>query len=259
MKIHTHEPNAELYRAIGRRVRALRDAGNYSQQAIADAAGMSVRFLSQVETGQTNISVGRLADLTRALGVSLAEVLTSAEMDGRKVVALLGLRGAGKSTLGRALAAKLGCSFVELDEEIERKAGLRLAEIFEIHGEAYYRRVEREALLSLLASGQRLVLATGGGIVSDPETYTLLRRATRTLWLRATPEEHWARVTAQGDARPMADRPRAMAELRALLEARAPLYAEAEHVLDTSGRALEALVDEAAQRLRAESSRPTAV
>jgi XRE family aerobic/anaerobic benzoate catabolism transcriptional regulator len=231
-------------------LRSIREARGYNQQALADAAGMSVRFLSQVETGQTNISVGRLADLAHALGVSLAEVLTSAEMQGRKVVALLGLRGAGKSTLGRALAAKLACSFVELDEEIERKAGLRLAEIFEIHGEAYYRRVEREALKALLAAGTPIVVATGGGIVSDAETYALLRRATRTLWLRATPEEHWQRVTEQGDARPMANRPRAMAELHALLEARAPLYAEAEHVLDTSGRPLAALVDEAAQRLR---------
>ncbi len=233
------ERNQALFVDLGRRVRGLRDQRSLSQRALAGQAGLSLRFLSEVEAGHANISIGRLADLARALEVPLSSLVSGATAapSRDRVIALLGLRGAGKSTIGRALAAELGRDFVELDEEIERASGLRLAEVFEIHGEAYYRRLEREVLRALLASGRALVIATGGGLVSDAETWALLRDSARTVWLRAAPEDHWQRVLAQGDARPMADRPRAMTELRAILDARAPLYALAELTVETSARA----------------------
>lgn len=157
-------------------------------------------------------------------------------------IALLGLRGAGKSTVGPRLASRLGLRFVELDAEIERASGLTLAEIFELHGEGYYRRLERETLMRLLAEPAGLVLATGGSIVNDRETYRLLRRRAVTVWLKARPEDHWNRVLQQGDQRPMAKNPHAMAELRALLASRERLYAEAEHVIDTSRADVDGIV-----------------
>ncbi len=246
--------NRDLFSDLGRRVRGLREGRSLSQRALAAEAGLSLRFLSELETGHANISIGRLADLARALEVSLASLLAGATPDSARsrdrVIALMGLRGAGKSSIGRALATRLGRGFVELDEEIERAAGLRLAELFEIHGEAYYRRLEREVLRGLLASGRVLVIATGGGLVSDAETWALLREGARTVWLRAEPEDHWQRVLAQGDARPMADRPRAMTELRAILAARAPLYAQAELTTDTSARQLDSIIAELGDKLR---------
>ena len=163
------------------------------------------------------------------------------------------MRGAGKSTVGAALAARVGARFVELDREIETTAGLPLAQLFELHGETYYRRVQREVLVRLLATGEALdpsappagaasrsgsralVLATGGSIVQDAASYALLRARCTTVWLRARAEDHWSRVVAQGDLRPMAGSPHAFEELRALLAAREALYARADHVVETSG------------------------
>jgi XRE family aerobic/anaerobic benzoate catabolism transcriptional regulator len=156
------------------------------------------------------------------------------------------VRGAGKSTIGPALAQRLGMPFVEVDQRIEQAAGLRLSEIFELHGEAYYRRLEREVLMQLLADGTARVLATGGSIVNDPMNFALLREHARTVWLRARAEDHWNRVVAQGDRRPMAGSPHAFEELRALLAARENLYARAEHAIETSGRSVDEVVDEVA-------------
>jgi len=164
-------------------------------------------------------------------------------------IALIGLRGAGKSTIGAKLATKLGLRFVELDAAIERAAGLTLSEIFQIHGEGYYRRLERETLMGLLADGDGMVVATGGSIVNDKETYKLLRRRAVTVWLKARPEDHWNRVIQQGDQRPMAQHPHAMSELRALLAARERLYAEAEHVIDTTRLDVDAAVDKLTREL----------
>jgi XRE family transcriptional regulator, aerobic/anaerobic benzoate catabolism transcriptional regulator len=155
---------------------------------------------------------------------------------------LLGVRGAGKSTIGAALAKKLGRRFVELDHEIESAAGLSLGEVFSLHGEAYYRRVEREVLARVLAEPEATVLATGGSIVNDPATYALLRSRARTIWLRASAEDHWNRVVAQGDRRPMAENPHAFEELRALLAARTKLYARADQTVETSGRSVKHVV-----------------
>ncbi len=245
-----------LLGGIGRRVRALRAERGLTLRGLAARSRVSERFLNQVESGAANISVRKLAALAQALGTTPAALLAGpgGEPD-LPVIALLGLRGAGKTTVGRRLARRLRVPFVELDRRTEEAAGLSLAEIFALHGEAYYRRLERETLERVLAEQRPLVLATGGGVVTSPETYDLLRRRTLTVWLRATPSEHWNRVVQQGDRRPMADNPQAMAELRRLLAAREPLYAEAAHTVDTSRldadsvvQALEALVPRRASR-----------
>jgi XRE family aerobic/anaerobic benzoate catabolism transcriptional regulator len=152
------------------------------------------------------------------------------------------VRGAGKSTVGAALAERLEVPFVELDQKIEAAAGLSLGELFELHGEAHYRQLERESLRQVL-DGSRLVLATGGSIVSSQDSFALLRQRSRTVWLRARAEDHWDRVIRQGDRRPMAENPHAFAQLRTLMAARAPLYAAAHHVIETSGRSLDQVVD----------------
>ena len=159
------------------------------------------------------------------------------------VVALVGLRGAGKSSIGAAAASQLGIPFVELDELIVREAQMTLSTIFEIHGERYYRGIEREVLRRLLAAGKPMVIATGGSIVTDAETWGLLRSRARTIWLKAAPQDHWSRVVAQGDVRPMRDRPRAMNELQALLNRRQPLYELADQVVDTAGQSPATVVE----------------
>jgi XRE family aerobic/anaerobic benzoate catabolism transcriptional regulator len=132
--------------------------------------------------------------------------------------------------------------FVELDREVEKAAGLSLSEIFDLHGEAYFRRIERDTLTGLLAEGRPQVLAVGGGLVTSSETYDLLRRRAVTVWLRATPEDHWNRVVRQGDRRPTSDHPEAMAELHRLLASRESLYAQADHAVDTSRLGIEGTV-----------------
>jgi XRE family aerobic/anaerobic benzoate catabolism transcriptional regulator len=204
---------------------------------------VSVRFLVQLESGRGNISVKRLADLAVALEVPPAVLLTEHRGDERPVIALLGLRGAGKTTIGKRLARRLRLPFVELDRRIERAADMSLNELFSLYGEAYYRRLERETLAELLGESRPMVLATGGGIVASPDTYALLKQAATTVWLRAAPEDHWNRVVGQGDRRPMADHPQAMADLRALLAARQPLYATADHTIDTSGHGIDSVVE----------------
>lgn len=220
---------------LGRRVRGLRSERGWTLKTLAERSGVSARFLVEVESGQGNISVRRLAGLARALDTTPAALLSGPTAGtARRVIALLGLRGAGKTTIGRRLARRLRLSFVELDRRVEEAAGLSLSEIFSLHGEEYYRRLERETLERLFGEGRALVLATGGGIVASPETYALLRRRALTIWLRADPEDHWNRVVQQGDRRPMADHPQAMAELRRLLAAREPLYAEAAFTVNTA-------------------------
>ncbi len=229
-------PDEALLEALGRRCRELRGLRDLTLRALAARSGLSPRFLVQVEGGQGNISVRNLAHLAEALGTTPAALLEGVGPGPAEapVIALLGLRGAGKSSLGRKLARRRRVPFVELDRRVEEAAGLTLHEIFALHGEDYFRRLERDALERILAQGQPLVLATGGGLVTSPETFELLRRKALTVWLRATPEDHWNRVLQQGDRRPMEDHPEAMAELRRLLAAREPLYALAAHVIDTS-------------------------
>jgi XRE family aerobic/anaerobic benzoate catabolism transcriptional regulator len=237
----------EFLAQIGQRVRSLRSERGLSRRALAERSGLSLRFLAEVEGGRANISVARLAELAEALGTTPVRLLggadTAADVRRGPVVALLGVRGAGKSAVGRRLAQRLRLPFVELDRLVERAAGLTLAEIFDVHGEAYYRRLERESLAELLSTTQGAVLATGGSLVTSPETYALLRAGATTVWLKAEAEEHWRRVIEQGDRRPMAANPDAMAELRALLAARAPIYAQADHVVDTSRLGVDEVVE----------------
>jgi XRE family transcriptional regulator, aerobic/anaerobic benzoate catabolism transcriptional regulator len=223
--------------SVGSAVRGHRERRGWSRRALAEASGVSERFLAQLEAGEGNISLRRFADVAHALGTTPAALLAPAEAAPAttKPIALLGVRGAGKSAVGAALARKLGRRFVEVDHEIEEAAGLPLGEVFALHGEAYYRRVEREVLTRLLADASPSVLATGGSIVNDPTNYALLRARARTIWLRARPEDHWNRVVAQGDQRPMAENPHAFEELRALLAARSKLYARADVTIETSG------------------------
>jgi XRE family aerobic/anaerobic benzoate catabolism transcriptional regulator len=292
----------DLLAELGHRVRALRTARGLSQQALARTAGLSPRFMAQLESGGGNISVANLAEVARALEVPLERLLAPApgagevatakgaageahrlrqEIDaalaGRgvaelrgmlaalragqppspaesrpepTVIALVGLRGAGKSTVGPLLAEALGRTFVELDEQIQELSGLAVSEIFEMHGEDYYRDAERRALTQLLAAGAPLVVAVSGGAVTDPALLSLLRERTLLVWLQATPQQHMQRVLSQGDRRPMADRPDAMAELRTLLRARHPLYAQARLTVDTSRATPEACVARLVAQLR---------
>jgi len=211
---------------------------------MAQQSGVSTRFLVQLESGQGNISVRRLVELATALDTSAAALLTTiGASDPPPIVALLGLRGAGKTTVGRRLAKRLARRFVELDRRIEETADLSLAEIFALHGEDYYRKLESDVLRQVLLEQEPIVLATGGGLVTSADTYQLLRHGAVTVWLRARPEDHWNRVVRQGDRRPMADHPQAMADLRTLLAAREPLYASASIVVDTSSRPITKVVD----------------
>jgi XRE family aerobic/anaerobic benzoate catabolism transcriptional regulator len=237
---------SDILTALGRRARALRLERGWTLREVAERSGVSPRFLVQLEGGRGNISVKRLADVARALDTTPAALLADTQERAERVVALLGLRGAGKTTIGRRLAKRLRVSFVELDRRIEQAAELSLAELFSLHGEDYYRRLERDVLTSVLDERRAMVLATGGGIVTSPDTYALLRRSAVTIWLRARPEDHWNRVVRQGDRRPMADHPQAMADLRTLLASREPLYAAAAHTIDTSARPADAIVDEIA-------------
>jgi XRE family aerobic/anaerobic benzoate catabolism transcriptional regulator len=235
---------------VGARVRALRESRGMSRRALSESSGVSERFLAQLETGSGNISLARFADVAAALRASPSELLDGTTPARRvpAAIALLGVRGAGKSTVGARLAERLAVRFVELDQLIEQRAGLRLGEIFELHGEAHYRRLERDGLREVL-DGSRVVLATGGSIVSDPETYARLRERARTVWLRARAEDHWERVVAQGDRRPMGDSPHAYQQLRALIGTREPLYARAHHVIQTTGRSIEQVVDDVVDAL----------
>jgi XRE family aerobic/anaerobic benzoate catabolism transcriptional regulator len=241
--------DSQLVQALGTRVRTRRKARALTLEALADLCGLSRRFLADVEAGRANISVVNLARLARALGASASALL---EAPGVPTVALLGLRGAGKSTIGAALAKRLNVPFFELDALVEEAAGLPLPEIFAVHGESHYRRLESRALEDFLAKGRPAVLATGGGIVNSRETFDLLRRGAVTVWLRAKPEDHMDRVVRQGDRRPIAKsgRAAAMAQLRQILAAREPLYAEADVAVDTSGVAARDVVAKVEDALR---------
>ena len=233
---------------VGAAVRAQREKRGWSRRELAVTSGVSERFLAQLETGDGNISLRRFAEVAHSLGTTPAALLVT-EVRTATPIALLGVRGAGKSTIGAALAKKLDYRFVELDQEIEAATGLSLGDVFTLHGEAYYRRVEREVLGRLLAESAPTVLATGGSIVNDPTTFALLRSRARTIFLHAKPEDHWNRVVAQGDQRPMAENPHAFEELRELSAARGKLYARADLTVETSGRTAQQVVAEIAAAL----------
>ena len=264
-----------LLATLGERVRTLRAQRGMTRKILARDSGVSERYLALLENGDGNGSVLVLAKVAAALHVPVIELLRAerpapperevvtallkrlssaqlktahdllarefdAEVKARmRRIALVGLRGAGKSSLGMALARQLQVPFVELDREIEREAKTTLNEIFLLYGQAGYRRHERAALERVLARHPRVVISTGGSIVSEAETFDLLLSSCYTVWLKAQPEEHMARVIAQGDTRPMKGNREAMEDLRRILVTRAPLYGRADAVVDTSGQPLE--------------------
>ncbi len=252
---------------FGERIRGERARRGMSRKLLAKHAGISERYITQLESGKGNISIVLLKQIADALGLPLVrlfeEVASSPEMTLLRQalerssparlrqlydslmaeettlarahrIALVGLRGAGKTTLGRKLAEALQVPFFELDREIERIAGVSLAHILEMYGQHAYRRDEMQALQELLRDHPQFVVATAGSLVSEAATYELLLRNCLTIWVRTTPEEHMSRVIAQGDQRPMADSRRAMEDLRRILQEREPLYARADLTVDTT-------------------------
>jgi XRE family aerobic/anaerobic benzoate catabolism transcriptional regulator len=231
---------AQLAQALGSRTGALLAAAERGERDPGTV--IDVLLLEAVTPHLARLSREDLAEVQRWLRARFGR-------RSGQVIALLGLRGAGKSTVGKRLADRLGLPFVELDELVEKAAGLSLAGIFSLHGEAYYRRLAREVLARFLEEGAPAVLATGGSVVADREAFRLLQKSCRTVWLQATPEDHWERVLRQGDVRPSAASPHAQEELRALLKAREPLYAQAELSVDTSRLGLEGTVEEVTRQL----------
>ena len=239
-----------LLERLGSRVRALRAERGLTRRELSALSGLSERFMAELEAGRANISVVNLAQLAQSLGVRTASLIEEPGED-RGVIALLGLRGAGKSTVGPRLAKVLGVPFFELDRLVEAEAGMTLPELFAMHGEDYFRRLELAALKRFLAHHPRAVLATGGGVVTSSEAFGVLLERTRTVWLRAQPEEHWDRVVSQGDLRPMQNRPHAMSELRRRLREREPLYSRAELTVSTSERKVAEVVEAISRELSA--------
>lgn len=264
--------------AIGARVRSARARHGMTRKDLAKHSGVSERHLAQLEAGKGNISVGLLRHVALALATPIGELLRegveptaeqrllhgivdrlSAEQarEARRLLeqrfasragrlerlALIGLRGAGKTSVGERVAALAGVGFVELAHEVERTAGLGLEEIFELSGQAGYRRYEQTTLERIIEHPGSLVLATGGGIVSDNQTFQLLLSGCFTVWLKAEPEQHMQRVIDQGDERPMAGNRQAMLDLRRILASREALYAQADATVDTA----ETTVEEAAE------------
>jgi XRE family aerobic/anaerobic benzoate catabolism transcriptional regulator len=265
---------------LGQRVRTMRALRGMSRKVLAKVSGISERYIAQLESGKGNVSIVLLRRVSNAMGAHLEDLIPAADpapdwqvfrdllrkatpsqiaqakdvLAGHGAtahrasfagIALIGLRGAGKSTLGKMLAKKIGWNFVELNKEIEAQNGLSIAEIIALYGQEGFRRMEQSALNQLLARKELMVLATGGGIVSEPLTFDLILSSFYTIWLKAEPEEHMGRVRKQGDLRPMADDRSAMAELRNILVSREPLYARASATVDTAGLS----VDAAAARL----------
>jgi XRE family aerobic/anaerobic benzoate catabolism transcriptional regulator len=275
---------AAYLRLLGERIREARARRGMTRKLLARDSGVSERYLAQLEAGQGNISIALLRQVAQAMGLPLADLVRdepdrpveltlliqtlgrlapkqlqearrllaeafgpAVDSERRHRIALIGLRGAGKSTLGMLLARDQGVPFIELDREIERDSGTRLAEVFDLYGQAAYRRYERRALEAVIERHDRAVIATGGSIVSEPATFDLLLSACYTVWLTALPEEHMSRVMAQGDYRPMAGNAEAMEDLRQILGGREALYRKADAVVDTARKT----VDQSLRELKA--------
>ncbi len=233
------DPESAYLSRLGDRVRAWRTENGMTRKALSGASGVSERYLAQLESGLGNISVLLLRKVARAMGVAVDRLVRENEGTPRaERIALIGLRGAGKSTLGEKLARSLDIPFVELDKEVEKEAGAKLGEVFALYGQDAFRRFERRALERVLNQHERAVIAAGGGLVTDPATYQLLLERCVCVWLKASPEEHMSRVIAQGDMRPFKGRSAALGEIKKLLEDREKLYARADAAVETSGKSI---------------------
>jgi XRE family aerobic/anaerobic benzoate catabolism transcriptional regulator len=267
---------------VGRLVRRGRARRGITRRQLAAESGISVRYLAQIEGGYGNPSLivlksiadaleapltafiphderlSRIVDLVNRLSPTEwpsleqsieARVVEGAQTERAQRIGLVGLRGAGKSTLGRMLAERLGYPFVELNRVVEQEYGASISMLIEMSGVSSFRRYERASLEKVIADHEQVVIATAGGIVSSPETYALLLRRTHTVWVKAQPQEHMNRVIAQGDFRPMSENREAMSDLLAILDARSQDYAQAEAELDTSGKSVEQSADDLFKRV----------
>ncbi|OWU82807.1 transcriptional regulator [Phaeobacter sp. 22II1-1F12B] len=272
-------------RRVGERVRKARERKGIPRRVLSEISGVSPRYLAQLEAGEGNISIGlllrvaialdhriewliseedpwtsevtRVADLYRLASKSIQQdvldVLNAENQDTRRAsrLCLIGLRGAGKSTLGAMLGKAMGVPFVELNREIEEHSGMPVDEVLALYGQEGYRSLEAQAIDRVIATYDTVVLAVAGGIVVEPETYNTLLSRFHTVWLRTSPDEHMMRVRAQGDERPMAGNPEAMEQLKSILTSREPLYARAEAQLNTSGVAVETALSQLVELVRA--------
>jgi XRE family aerobic/anaerobic benzoate catabolism transcriptional regulator len=267
------QADADFLIGVGRQVRELRERRGMTRKLLARQADVSERYLGQLEAGEGNISIILLRRVATALGARASDFLEpdqsrleerlirrfleqipphrvedvlvrlarelGAEREARRGrIALIGLRGAGKSTLGEQLARELDVPFIELDRVIEQEAGLPLAELFSLYGQGGYRRFEQRCLERVVKEFPKAVLSVGGGVVSEPATFDLLLSNCFTIWLKAKPEEYMQRVIAQGDLRPMADNAEALEDLKRILQAREPQYQKADAAVETSGRSI---------------------
>jgi XRE family transcriptional regulator, aerobic/anaerobic benzoate catabolism transcriptional regulator len=287
-----HDTDAYL-RQVGERVRILRNQRGMTRKALVRHARISERYLAQLEVGKGNCSIVLLRRIAQAMGLPVAQIVHDgaeptldlvllsqflerlspkalaeardlllqhfsepSDDQRRRRIALIGLRGGGKSTLGRLLAERVNLPFIELDREIENRSGASLSEIFDMFGQETFRRAEREALDDVLRRHRNFVMATSGSIVTEPGTLELLLSSCFTVWLRAEPEDNMKRVMAQGDMRPMARSSRAMEDLISILRSREPLYAKADAVLMTSGKTPQQSLDELELLTRVAKSQP---
>jgi XRE family transcriptional regulator, aerobic/anaerobic benzoate catabolism transcriptional regulator len=274
-ELEKESSDSRVLTTLGQRVRAWRARRGMTRKMLALHSQVSERHLAQLESGKGNISIVLLQQIASALNIQLTSLFQQetalqaelqvinqvlrrlpeadvtelrkklvhqygkAEQERRQHIALIGLRGGGKSTLGARLAKVLDWPFVELDREVERLAGMGLSELFSLYGQGGYRRFERRALEAAIDSHDRVVIATGGSIVTESATFDLLLSACYTVWLKAKPEDHMNRVVAQGDMRPMAGNKAAMDDLRQILTGRTALYGKADYTVDTSELSLQ--------------------
>lgn len=275
----------DLMRRVGERVRKARELKGLPRRVVSERSGVSLRYLAQLEAGEGNISIGLLLRIALALGhriewlvgdedpwtsdvIRMADLFRVSPADTRSRVlevlnpdppealraqriCLIGLRGAGKSTLGAMAGQTLRVPFVELNREIEEQSGMPVNEVLALYGHEGYRKLEGQAIGRIIATHDTVILAVAGGLVAEPETYKTLLSHFHTIWLKASPEEHMARVRSQGDTRPMAGNPEAMDQLRQILQSREALYAGAAAQLDTSGKPLQATAEDLVALIRA--------